>query len=258
MSQRVTWSAERLLREAVRGILREAAGPEKIDALIDRLEEMNRSLAELGSSHRVGLWFETSGGEIEVGFATAGEDDEPISPALGRTRIRREVGSDSLPEIDRLLDGVPDGMMNAHEAYDEGPDGPCLGAYVVRTTHPTTQGWGPLLYDVTMELATQFGGGLTSDRSQVSSSAAGVWKAYDTSRGDVQKMQLDIDLTRWPDWVARPDQLTPDDPSDDCRQHQTWEEAGENWHTLPLSRAYRKAPAAINRLRRLDLLWDAT
>jgi hypothetical protein len=257
MSQRVTWSAERLLREAVRGILREAAGPEKIDALIDRLEEMNARLAELGSSHRVGLWFETLGGEIEVGFAMAGEDDEPTSPALGIMRSRKEVGAEGLPKLDRLLLQVPDGMMRAREAYDESPDGPCLGAYIVQTTYPTTQGWGPLLYDVTMELATQLGGGLTSDRARVSSSAAGIWSAYDTSRGDVQKAQLDIDLTQWPDRSERPDQLTPDDPSDDCNQFQAWEEAGEDWHTLPLSRAYRKAPVAINRLRQLGLLWEA-
>lgn len=259
MSQRVTWSAERLLREAVRGILREAAGPEKIGALIDELERMNAAMAALGSSHRVGLWFETLGGEIEVGFAMVGEDDEPKSPAWGRTRARAEVRSEMLPELDRLLDSMPDGYMSSRVATDESPTGPCLGAYIVHTTYPTTQGWGPLLYDVSMELATEFGGGLTPDRSNVSQAAARVWGAYDRARGDVQKAQLDIDLTHWPEEGSPPPaQLTPDDPSDDCSQTGSWEEAGEDWYRLPLSRVFRKGPAAVTRLRGLGLLWDAS
>lgn len=257
MSQRVTWSAERLLREAVSEILREAAGPEKIGSLIDRLERMNAGLEALGSSHRVGLWFEALGGEIEVGFAMAGEDDEPTSPALGRTRARAEVRSELLPELDRLLDSVPDGSMSSREATDESPSGPCLGAYIVRTTYPTTQGWGPLLYDVSMELATQLGGGLAPDRSAVSRDAARVWDAYDRARGDVQRAQLDIDLSHWPEESPRPAQLTPDDPFDDCSQTVAWEEAGEGWHRLPLSRAFRKGPVAVTRLRELGLLWEA-
>jgi hypothetical protein len=257
MSQSVTWSAERLLREAVRGILREAAGPEKIGTLIDRLVWMNDELERLGSLRRVGLWFETLGGEIEVGFAMAEPGGDLVSPALGRTRARAEVKSEMLPELDRLLDDVPDGSMSSREAYDEGPDGPCLGAYIVQTTQPTTQGWGPLLYDVSMELATQLGGGLAPDRARVSRSAAAVWGVYDSSRPDVQKAQLDINLSGWPEDAPRPAQLTPDDPTDDCRQAQAWEEAGEGWHRLPLSRAYRKAPEAVNRLRRLGLLWEA-
>jgi len=257
MSQSVTWSTERLLREAVRGILREAAGPEKIGTLIDRLVQMNDELEGLGSLHRVGLWFETLGGEIEVGFAMARPGGDLVSPALGRTQARADVGSEMLPELDRLLDSVPDGSMSSREAYDEGPDGPCLGAYIVQTTYPTTQGWGPLLYDVSMELATELGGGLAPDRARVSNSASAVWGAYDSSRGDVQKAQLDIDLSGWPEDETRPVQLTPDDPTDDCRQAHTWKEAGEGWHRLPLSRAYRKAPEAVNRLRRLGLLWEA-
>ena len=87
MSQRVTWSAERLLREAVSEILREVAGPEKIGSLIDRLERMNAGLEALGSSHRVGLWFEALGGEIEVGFAMAGDSSTSARANASSTSV---------------------------------------------------------------------------------------------------------------------------------------------------------------------------
>lgn len=45
-------------------------------------------------------------------------------------------------------------------------------------------GWGPLLYDVAMELATSKGDGLVSDRQGVSPAAQRVWRYYET-RPDV-------------------------------------------------------------------------
>jgi len=55
----------------------------------------------------------------------------------------------------------------------------------------TEPGWGPLLYDVMMEHATENYGGLISDRSFVSDEAVDVWDFYAHGRDDVQVHQLD-------------------------------------------------------------------
>ena len=52
----------------------------------------------------------------------------------------------------------------------KGTTGPCDGAFVIVSTM-ATKGWGPMLYDVAMEVATQEGGGLTPDRRSVSNAA---------------------------------------------------------------------------------------
>ena len=53
--------------------------------------------------------------------------------------------------------------------------GPCGEALNV-VYAGTASGWGPMLYDVAMELATQVGGGLTPDRSSVSNDAQNVFE----------------------------------------------------------------------------------
>ena len=85
--------------------------------------------------------------------------------------------------------------------------GGCNGAYEVRWVE-APHGWGPLLYDVAMEYATMSGGGLVSDRSNVSSDAARVWDYYYNNRSDVDYDQMD-------DYEGH---LTPEDDSDDCGQ----------------------------------------
>ena len=126
----------------------------------------------------------------------------------------------------------------------------CNGAYEVRWVE-SPKGWGPLLYDVAMEYATMMGGGLISDRTTVSSDAAGVWDYYYNNRGDVDYDQMD-------DYEGH---LTPDDDSDDCDQdvvykgeydpkRQSWDEEygdDESWQKTgkdvllrsPLSKSYR-------------------
>jgi hypothetical protein len=64
---------------------------------------------------------------------------------------------------------------------------PCLGAYMVIGSL-ATHGWGPMLYDVAMEVAGD--AGLMADRQSLSKDAFGVWQHYMT-RGDVQQKQLD-------------------------------------------------------------------
>ena len=79
--------------------------------------------------------------------------------------------------------------------------GHCLGAYMVIGSG-ATRGWGPLLYDVAMEVVG--GAGLMADRQSLSKDAFNVWQIYMT-RGDVQKKQLDDERNT----------LTPDE-EDNC------------------------------------------
>ena len=54
-----------------------------------------------------------------------------------------------------------------------------------------TSGYGPRLYDLVMEAATEQGSMLTSDRNVVSGAAKGVWEYYFKNRSDVNKTPLD-------------------------------------------------------------------
>lgn len=156
-------------------------------------------------------------------------------------------------------------MKASSQGYEE-----CSGAWVVMGSE-VSSGWGPLLYDVAMEWATQEGGGLTSDRQEVSEDALGVWTHYLERRGDVQKAPLDLsdsDIRNYrgiKDKFKNLTRITPKDVSDDCTQessfmHQSdgWEEDEvPDWYNSPLSRVYRKAPVAMSRLKELGLLITA-
>ncbi len=128
------------------------------------------------------------------------------------------------------------------------PDHPCGGAWEVVLSNATS-GWGPMLYDVAMEWATQNGGGLVSDRSHVSPSARQVWNYYLSSRGDVQGVQLD-DLRNT---------ITPEE-EDNCEQGSatvgfTAHPSGTrmpntiNFQESPLSKRYTKSPTTMNALK---------
>jgi hypothetical protein len=95
----------------------------------------------------------------------------------------------------------------AQASKDEG-NGPCSGAYeILWATSEGAPGFGPMLYDIVMELTGD--AGLMSDRGSVSAEASKVWEYYLNSRPDVVAKQLDRD---------RGDRLTPKDESDDCYQ----------------------------------------
>ena len=124
------------------------------------------------------------------------------------------------------------------------PDHPCGGAWEVILSN-ASQGWGPMLYDVAMEWATQNGGGLVSDRSHVSPSAREVWNYYLSNRSDVQSVQLD-DLRNT---------ITPEE-EDNCEQHSSTvgrSSAGMpktiDFQKSPLSKRYTKAPTTMNALK---------
>ena len=107
-------------------------------------------------------------------------------------------------------------------------------------------GWGPMLYDVAMEVATLKGGGLMADRGMVSASAERVWKYYMTNRSDVTAHQLD-DLKNT---------LTPEE-EDNCDQEVAGGSHGmyggdtvENpdWMNSPLSKRYTAPPKMMDKL----------
>ena len=129
------------------------------------------------------------------------------------------------------------------------PDHPCGGAWEV-VLSDAQSGWGPMLYDVAMEWATQNGGGLVSDRSHVSPAAREVWNYYLSNRSDVQSVQLD-DLKNT---------ITPEE-EDNCEQHSATvgRDAMDIPKTIgfqesPLSKRYTKPPTTMNALEAVGKL----
>lgn len=119
--------------------------------------------------------------------------------------------------------------------------GPCLNSFIVTNASATT-GFGPLAYDVAIEVT----GGLTSDRTQVSDEAEKVWDYYTKYRKDVQVDQLDIDYMN----SYGEDQLTPDDKSDDCVQVPAYSKYGPEWADTSLSKKISKQGRPVyNELR---------
>lgn len=130
--------------------------------------------------------------------------------------------------------GYPFGNIRAMETNPSAGD--CMGALEVNMSQ-ATKGWGPLLYELTLEWASQNAGGLVSDRVSVSSDATRVWQKY-SQRGDVDADQMDLTNMNTKEFGL--DQLTPDDESDDCEQESPHDAKGEEWWRSPLSRAYKK------------------
>ena len=126
--------------------------------------------------------------------------------------------------------------------------GECYGGWIVAGTEvsPRGEGWGPLLYEIALEWASQDGGGLTSDRVDVSDYAHAVWDKYE-QRGDVKKKQMDIVNPHY--WTPSLSQLTPEDPSDDCVQDIAVRTGPRSeWPKSPLSKMYYKPGAEVMRI----------
>ena len=124
-------------------------------------------------------------------------------------------------------------------------DGPCREGAVITSTR-ATRGWGPLLYEIALEVASHGSFGLAADRGSpktgVSPLAREVWAKY-AMRADVESYQLDVD----PDTTLDPNNvglqnLTPD-RDDDCNQTAAYRNPGGPIGNLighPLSLMYRK------------------
>lgn len=121
------------------------------------------------------------------------------------------------------------------------------------TEEEIADGWGPLMYEVAIELASQDGDGLAPDREQVSGDARGVWKKY-FDRTDLDAYHLDINFDTTDNIISDDEleQLTPNNDGDDCqvtssfKKQQGWgwkskeEVAGTKWSEDPVSYVYHK------------------
>jgi hypothetical protein len=122
----------------------------------------------------------------------------------------------------------------------------CEGSWEVMYSNAQPPGWGPLLYDVAMEVATLEGSGLMSDRSSVSRDARRVWDYYNDNRPDVTKRQLD----KLPDSGIPGPQLTPDRNYDDCDQGVSADDkTPRTWYDSSSSKTFKKRPTTINALK---------
>ena len=173
-----------LLRRYVRALLTEAA----------------KGLTNLGEMI---VCVDQSAGDIEVWII----DPRKVPPETEKLRKRH-------------MDQAAIGLISATQEYGE-----CLDGYVVTWAHVDDEhkGWGPILYDVAMELATQAGSGLLSDRNNVSYEASSVWQYYASKREDVEAVQLD-------DFDGN---LTPEIEEDDCLDTMVYSgrgiEGGDFW-----------------------------
>ena len=128
--------------------------------------------------------------------------------------------------------------------------GLCLNGWAVELTS-ARKGFGPLLYEVAMEWASQEenGFGLMSGRRTVSAEATKVWQTYlERSDDDIEVHQLDT-LTTDPDRGIK--KRTPDNPKDDCFQTKAIKVGNEKWHETPYAKLYRKADKSV-----MDALGD--
>lgn len=204
-----------LLREYIRELLAESVDP-KIMSMIDKAEFDGLKITV--SNH-------VEDGEVKL-----------VRPE--RKGIQAGWREGRGPDAVRVMGSVR--FMKTSEDFD----GPCLQSYQVAGSR-VDLGYGPLLYDVAIELT----GGLTADRTSVSGEAEAVWDYYSKNRSDVEVVQLDI-----PDDYFLP-QLTPDDPNDDCSQVPAYDQYGEDWHKSGLSKLIKKGGTpVIDELRARDML----
>jgi len=136
---------------------------------------------------------------------------------------------------------VPNGYIEIYDASSKkakhlSGGGACLGGWIVVGSIATT-GFGPLLYELAVEWASQNGAGLTPDRTSVSTYAGRVWAKYMT-RPDIEKKQLDAIKADEVPRLTRP-------VADDCSQRKSIDAAGENWMNSPFSKLYSKSNTEV-------------
>lgn len=131
---------------------------------------------------------------------------------------------------------LPDGYTAKHTV-----DGPCAGGFIVRNSL-VADGWGPLLYDVAMEVATIEGTGLIPDRNHISQDAFNIWDYYEKRRTDVDHKQLDD-----------PNNTLTSIKIDNCKQDSSLDYSN-TFSNTPLSKIYSKEPTTLIKLVKMDKL----
>ncbi len=199
----------RLLREYIRELLTESA----------------KGPADLPDGVYVGI--KSFGNNTQVFYSDAeGNRRVTIKPPVGRVAVAKPGRS-------------------PHSAQNPGS---CLGSWQVISSQ-VSDGWGPLLYDVAMEVVGD--AGLMADRGSLSDDAYNVWKYYMNSRPDVVKKQLDD-----PD-----NTLTPEE-EDNCDIDSAPEVNEIEWETQlvgalrdsPVMKVYTKGPTTIQELESMGRL----
>jgi len=174
--------------------------------------------------------------EQAAGEEPADVDDQNAMMSMATRLLNPSDGAPGRGDMKRA--GLPAGSVSILKATPK-QDGTCLGGYIVYMAEATT-GWGPLLYEVALEWASQNGGGLTPDRGLVSPDAVRVWEKY-VKRPGVDKKQMDVDHNLDGGWMKDIPQLTPDVHIDDCDQGKAIDAAGEeDWMKTPFSKMYYK------------------
>lgn len=138
-------------------------------------------------------------------------------------------------------EGEPYGTVIIDTSVQMGEEFPCSNAMMVAFSD-ASDGWGPMVYDVAMEVATLLAGGLVADRTNLSPDAYDVWDYYHKNRRDVNGNQLDNE----------DGELTPDIQDDDCLQTTTYDytrKTGDDWTDSPISKVYKKDPTTLKTLR---------
>ena len=135
------------------------------------------------------------------------------------------------------------GSIEFERSAKDSPYGFALGGYSISETHKTTDGFGPLLYEIIIEKVSEKGSFLMCDRSSVSKEAKRVWDIY-MSRPDIQKVQLDINKKDAKNYGV--EQLTPENDEDDTSMKSAMtalednDEDNVNWMESSLSKGYYK------------------
>ena len=170
-----------------------------------------------------------------IGIAIASDDD--FMETISYVRIEdlekkeySELGAGDAFFTKNKKTGIPYGGVDILKTK-EYSEGPCLDGWTV-VGSKALQGWGPLLYEVAIEYASQNGGGLTSDRISVSEYAQAVWDKYE-QRSDVNAQQMDTNHEPFSSGIkinSTVPQLTPNDKSDDCDQSRSISKSGKNWY----------------------------
>ena len=168
-----------------------------------QLMEAARGADTLGNMK---VYVSRDGGDIELWIADPKEVE------------RHKGNAPKNMKVDSVLNRASIGLFSASRVAD------CLNGFITSWAHVDEEGagFGPMLYDIAMEIATAEGGGLLSDRRNVSAEAFAVWAYYADKRQDVIAHQLDDDKGR----------LTPDIEADDCWQEIAYDhQSQDSWWT---------------------------
>ena len=197
----------RLLREYIRELLTEAA----------------KGPADLPDDVYVGI--KSFGNNTQVFYSDAdGNRRVTIKPPVGRVVVSKPGRS-------------------PHSAQNPGS---CLGAWQVVSSQ-VSDGWGPLLYDVAMEVVGD--AGLMADRNSLSDDAYNVWQYYMNSRPDVVKKQLDD-----PENTLTPEEEDNCDIETARQGRPLWQMGEEELRDSPVMKVYTKGPTTIQELESMGRL----